>query len=95
VPGRANLPDRILAAFDRRHLCLFRRRFLATLRGSGNAEQVTAVGYGLYPSEQNLLAWAVGVEVVSGPHDGHPAARRLRDFQGVVARWPEDTPVAY
>jgi len=95
VPGRANLPGRILAAFDHRHLRLFRRRFLDTLCGSGNAEQVTAVGYGLYPSEQSLMARALGVEVVSAPHDGHPAARRLRDFQGVVARWPEDTPVAY
>ena len=30
------------------------------------------------------------------PHDGVcPALRRLRDFQCVVAEWPEDTPVAY
>ena len=92
--GTPNLPGRILSAFDRRHLRLFRRRFLETLRQSGNDEQVTAVGYGLYPSERNLLARARGVTVVSAPNDGHPSLRRLRDFQGILARWPEDTPVA-
>ena len=37
-----------------------------------------------------------GVTVIAIPHDGVcPALRRLRDFQCVVAEWPEDTPVAY
>jgi hypothetical protein len=96
LDGGPNLPGRILAAFDRRHVRLFRRRFLASLRGSGNAEQVTAVGYGLFRSERSVLARSTtGVEVVSAPNDGHPAVRKLRDFQGVVARWPKETPVAY
>ena len=89
------LPGRILAAFDRSHVRLFHRRFLATLRASGNFEQVTSVGYGLYPSERSLLERSPGVEFVSAVHDGHPAVRRLRDFQRVVASWPEETPVAY
>ena len=50
------LPGRILAAFDRRHFRLFRGRFLGSLRASGNTEHVTAVGYGLFPGEQSLLA---------------------------------------
>jgi hypothetical protein len=97
APAMSRVPTlggRVLAAFDRRHFRLFRSRFLESLRSSGNSEQVTVVGYGLFPSEQRLLEQS-GVEVVSAPRDGHPAVRRLRDFQGVVARWPKDTPVAY
>ena len=36
-----------------------------------------------------------GVEVFVAPDDGHPARRRLRDFQQVMASWPSETPVAY
>ena len=90
-----NLPGRILAAFNRRHYRLFLDRFLETLRRAGNTERVTAVAYGLFPSEQSRLARLPGVELVAARNDGNPAARRLRDFQSVVARWPEDTPVAY
>jgi hypothetical protein len=93
--GRSHIPGRVLAAFDRRHFRLFRPRFMATLRRSGNSEQVTAVTYGLYPSEERILAQIWGVEVVPASHDGHPAVLRLRDFQRVVARWPDETPVAY
>jgi len=50
---------------------------------------------GLYPSEQRVLAAMPGVEVFVAPNDGHPAHRRLRDFQNAIARWPEETPVAY
>jgi hypothetical protein len=87
---------RVLAAFNRRDFRRFCRRFLATLRGSGNWEPVTAVAYGLMPSEQALLAAEPGVEVIALAEDGVcPALRRLRDFQDVIARWPDETPVAY
>ena len=86
---------RVLAAFDRHHLRKFRGRFLGSLRASGNREPVTALAYGLHPSEVRRLA-ADGVEVVAFPNNGtSPAIRRLRDFQGVIARWPDETPVAY
>ncbi len=88
-------PARILSAFDRRHYDRFRRQFLATLRAHGNPEAVTAVAYGLHPGERARLETA-GIEVVAGRDPGPgPATRRLRDFQGLIARWPEDTPVAY
>jgi hypothetical protein len=89
-------PGRVLAAFDRRHARKFHRLFLASLRASGNREPVTAVAYGLYPSERRLLAALPGVDVVALPANRvHPAIRRLRDFQTVIARWPEETAVAY
>jgi hypothetical protein len=71
------------------------RRFLGTLRRSGNLESVTAVTYGLYPGERRQLALLPNVRVVEGRHDGHPAQLRLRDFQAVIEQWPADTPVAY
>jgi hypothetical protein len=92
------LPDlagRVLAAFDRNHRRLFARRFIGTLRRAENHETVTAVTYGLRPDERRSLARMPGVEVVAAANDGHPARRRLRDFQHVVASWPADTPVAY
>jgi hypothetical protein len=96
APSRTpKMTGRILAAFDRNHFRLFRHRFLKSLRGSGNHEPVTAVTYGLYPSEQDLLDQTPGVQVIAANPDGHPAVRRLRDFQGVLKRWPEQTPVAY
>ena len=88
-------PARILTAFDRNHLPHFRRMFLRSLRDSGNSESVTALAYGLTAHERGMLARTPGVEVVSPPFDGHPAKLRLRDFQAVVERWPENTPVAY
>ena len=92
---RPGPPARILAAFDRTHLPHFRRMFLRSLRDSGNSEPVTAVAYGLAAHERDVLARTPGVEVVSPRVDGHPAKLRLRDFQAVVERWPEETPVAY
>jgi hypothetical protein len=90
------LPGRVLAAFDRRHLERFRRLFLGSLRAAGNQEQVTAVGYGLYPTERRTLARIPGLDVIPRPVGGErPPVRRLRDFQEVVAGWPELTPVAY
>ena len=85
----------ILSAFDRGHYDRFRRQFLASLRGSGNREAVTAVAYGLHPGERARLE-AAGVEVVACRDPGiGPALQRVRDFSRVIERWPEDTPVAF
>jgi hypothetical protein len=94
--GGAAPAGRILVAFNRRHFDKFRRRFLRSLRRAGNAEPVTVIGYGLYPSERARLAALPGVEVVVLPTTRTlPPIRRLRDFQDVVAGWPVETPVAY
>ncbi len=90
-----SLPGRVLAAFDRRHHRLFRRRFLASLRASGNPESVSAVTYELLPGEREMLSRMPGVEVHAARRDKHPAIRRLRDFQAVIEGWPDDTPVAH
>jgi len=88
-------PARILTAFNREHYDRFRRQFLRTLRAWGNREPLTALAYGLRPSERGRLE-AAGVEVVAIPDNGvSPALRRVHDFQGVLARWPAETPVAY
>jgi hypothetical protein len=89
------LPGRVLSTFDRKHRRLFVRRFLRSFRREGNTERVTAVVSGLYPSERRSLATIPGVEVFVAPNDGHPCRQRLRNFQQVIAGWPEDTPVAY
>ena len=88
-------PGRILAAFNRPHVRLFTRRFLGSLRASGNREPVVAVAYGLLPSERRTLSRLPGVEVVARPADGHPARRRLRDFAGLLDSWPGEAPAAY
>jgi hypothetical protein len=88
-------PARILTAFNRNHYDRFRRQFLRTLRAWGNREPLTALAYGLRPSERGRLE-AAGVEVVAIPDNGvSPALRRVHDFQGVLARWPAETSVAY
>ena len=93
--GAAGGGGRILTAFDRNHFSRFRRQFLPTLRGSGNREPLSAVVYGLHPSERSMLL-AAGVEVVAKPMNGVSSAlRRLHDFQEIVAGWPPETPVAY
>jgi hypothetical protein len=87
---------RILTAFDRRHLGLFRHQFLTSLREAGNREVVTALAYGLWPGERRALEAIAGLEPVFLEDDGvTPSIRRLRDFQPVIARWPEETPVAH
>ncbi|HQU45286.1 MAG: hypothetical protein B7Z73_10130 [Planctomycetia bacterium 21-64-5] len=87
---------RVLAAFDRCHYGFFRRQFLGSLRATGNQERVAVVAYGLYPSEERVLASLPNVEVWPlGVNGVMPPIRRLRDFQRIVERWPEDTPVAY
>lgn len=87
---------RVLAAFDRAHYGKFRRQFLGSLRARGNREQVTAVAYGLYPSELRVLASQPNVEVWPLRTNGVvPAVRRLHDFQAVLQRLPGADPVAY
>ncbi|MHC4177714.1 MAG: glycosyltransferase family 2 protein [Planctomycetota bacterium] len=86
----------ILAAFDRRHYHLFRDRFLKSLRGAGNDEWVTAVCYGLFPSQRRALERMRHVQLLRLPADMTAAPiRRLRDFQTVLARLPTTVPVAY
>jgi hypothetical protein len=96
LEGSAAALGRILTAFDRRDFRRFSRIFLPSLRAAGNREVVTAVVYGLYPSEQEALRQQPSVEVVAVDHNGVcPALRRLRDFQDVISRVPADTPVSY
>jgi hypothetical protein len=95
-PAAAGAGGRILVAFDRRHYDKFRHRFLRSLRRGANHEPVTAVTYGLYPSEQAALAALPGVEILPRPRSATlPPVRRLEDFQTVLDRWPPQTPVAY
>jgi hypothetical protein len=99
TPASAEAPSargRVLAAFDRRDVRRFITRFLPTLRRAGNDEEVWAHAYGLYPGELDRLRAEASVHVLRFAHDGvSPALRRLRDFQQVLAAWPQDTPVAY
>jgi hypothetical protein len=93
-PPAGTTTGRILTAFDRNQYHRFRRQFVPTLRASGNHEPVTAVTYGLHPSERARLE-ASGIEVVARPNDGrHACRRRLGDFADAVASWPGETPVA-
>lgn len=86
---------RILVAFDRRHLNKFRNLFLPTLRRCGNAETVSVIAYGLYPSERNRLSRLAGVNAHFLPVNGTMAPRRrLLDFQSILSTIPVDTPVA-
>ncbi len=86
----------VLAAFDRRDLRRFEHHFLATLRASGNTEQVLAIGYGLYPSEANALSRLPNLRLQSLPNNGQMVpVRRLHDFARLTAELAGDTPVAY
>ncbi len=87
---------RILAAFDRRDIQRFQSQFLQTLRASGNREVVTAVAYGLYPSERARLATTPGVIWDFQNYNGiMPPIRRLADFARHLADEDPQTPVAY
>lgn len=87
---------RILAAFDRRDIQRFEAQFMRTLRASGNREVVTAVAYGLYPSERARLAGMPGVIWDFQNYNGvMPPIRRLADFARHLAQADPRTPVAY
>jgi hypothetical protein len=86
----------VLVAFDRRHLKVFRERFLASLRASGNNETVMPVAVGLYPSERQRLARAPGTTPLFRNANGaHVARRRLREFAEITSALPPESPVAY
>jgi hypothetical protein len=92
----SNPAGRVLAAFDRNHFPKFHRQFLRTLRSSGNGEKVTAVTYGLRPGDYRLLSKLENVEFFPSPNSRvHPSWARIRDFQSVIANWPDNTPVAF
>ena len=87
---------RVLAAFDRRDIQRFEHQFLRSLRNSGNREVVTAVAYGLYPSERSRLMRLPGVTWDFQPFNGvMPPIRRLADFARHLACEDPRTPVAY
>lgn len=90
------LPPRVLTAFDRRDVFRFEKQFLATLRKSGNRFEVSAVTYGLYPSEVARLSALPGVTVHPHTVDGRMAPiRRLEDFARLTATFDPRTPIAY
>ena len=87
---------RILAAFDRRDIDRFEHQFLKTLRSHGNRHQVTAVAYGLYPSERKRLERLERVVLDWQPYNGvMPPVRRISDFARHLAVVDPRTPVAY
>ncbi len=92
----ADTKGHVLAAFDRSHFDRFCHQFLASLRRAGNRDPVTAVGYGLYPSQERNLRRLpqVTVRSLNWPKDSVPKSR-LRDFQQAIAGLPPQTPVAY
>ncbi len=92
----SKLEGKVLAAFDRRDIARFRNVFLRSLRASGNEEEVIVVGYGLYPSEQQMLASLRNVTYCHRVVNGQMApVRRLRDFGQITSALPVLTPVAY
>jgi hypothetical protein len=96
APRARPLVGHVLSAFNRKHFRAFRDHFLRSLRATGNHEPVTAVTYGLHPTEARWLAAQPNVSVVALPENGQSApVRRLYDFQQVVARLPAHTCVAY
>ena len=96
VNTSVNLPPRVLAAFDRRDIQRFESQFLRTLRASGNREVVTAVAYGLYPSERARLASLPGVRWDFQNYNGvMPPIRRVADFARHLQSENPRTPVAY
>ena len=86
---------RVLAAFDRLHFRKFCTQFVPSLRSSGNREPVTAVAYGLYPSQIRSLR-QMNIEVLPVSDDGRAVpVRRIEDFQRPLKDLHPDTPVAY
>jgi hypothetical protein len=86
----------ILTTFDWRHFKLFWSRFLASLRISGNHEQLIPVAVGLSTSQRDRLSRAAAVRPVFRAEDGvHVARRRLVEFADITRSLPPETPVAY
>ena len=57
---------------------------------------MTAVTYGLRPGDYRLLSKLENVEFFPSPNPRvHPSYARIRDFQSVIANWPDNTPVAF
>jgi lipopolysaccharide biosynthesis glycosyltransferase len=66
------------------------------LRANGNAEQVLAIGYGLYPSEANALSRLPNLQLQTAPNNGQMVpVRRLQDFARLTSALDANTPVAY
>lgn len=87
---------KILVAFNRRDVRRFRDAFLRTLRSADNHQEVIVVGYGLYPSEIQLLSASAGVRVIPKVVNGQmPPVRRMDDFAEIVRSFSPETPVAY
>ena len=87
---------RILAAFDRRDIDRFEHQFLKTLRAHGNRQTVTAVAYGLYPSERRRIESLDGVELNWQSYNGQMVpVRRVADFARHLEQIDPRTPVAY
>ncbi|TWT66410.1 glycosyltransferase [Allorhodopirellula solitaria] len=92
----ASVNAKILVAFNRRDVQRFRDVFLRMLRASGNEQEVIAVGYGLYPSEQRLLATCQNLRLIHRVSNGQmPPVRRLTDFAQITAALPPGQSVAY
>ena len=86
----------IFAAFDRRDIDRFEHQFLRTLRSHGNSQAVTAVGYGLFPSERRRIEALPNVRPDWQSYNGQmPPVRRIADFARLLESCPARTPVAY
>ena len=95
--GQASTPEpRILAAFDRRDIDRFEHQFLKTLRAHGNRQQVTAVAYGLYPTECRRIESLDRVTLDWQSYNGQMVpVRRVADFARHLAGVDPRTPIAY
>ena len=87
---------RILAAFDRRDIDRFEHQFLRTLRAHGNWQQVTAVAYGLYPTERRRIESLKRVTLDWQSFNGQMVpVRRVADFARHLEQVDPRTPIAY
>lgn len=95
--GQASTPEPlILAAFDRRDIDRFEHQFLKTLRAHGNRQQVTAVAYGLYPTECRRIESLDRVTLDWQSYNGQMVpVRRVADFARHLAQVDPRTPIAY
>ncbi len=95
-PSASTPEPRILAAFDRRDIDRFEHQFLKTLRSHGNRQTVTAVAYGLYPSERRRVESLDGVQLDWQSYNGQMVpVRRVADFARHLEQVDPRTPIAY